>query len=280
MGRQVPRLASRVTMTTWRWLALLLALFCSLAQAQAQFDPSHSAWDGLVKRHVQWLPDNRQSRVDYAAFQRDRGELKRVLDSMSTVSRPTFDGWPREQRMAFLINAYNAFTVELILTKYPDLKSIKDLGTLFQSPWRLRFFTLLGEPRHLDWIEHEQLRPLYGDPRVHAALNCASIGCPALRNEAFTAARLEAQLEDGMMRFMGDRTRNRVRGGKLEVSAIFKWFKEDFEKGHMGFAKVEDVFAKYAPQLTDLPDERARLRDGTLAPSHLDYDWSLNAVGR
>jgi len=145
-----------VTMTTRRWLALLLALFCSLARAQ--FDPSHSAWDGLVKRHVQWLPDNRQSRVDYAAFQRDRGELKRVLDAMSAVSRPTFDGWPREQRMAFLINAYNAFTVELILTKYPDLKSIKDLGTLFQSPWRLRFFTLLGEPRHLDWIEHEQLR--------------------------------------------------------------------------------------------------------------------------
>jgi hypothetical protein len=229
---------------------------------------------------VQWLPDNKQSRVDYAAFQRDRGELKRVLDAMSAVSRPTFDGWPREQRMAFLINAYNAFTVELILTKYPDLKSIKDLGTLFQSPWRLRFFTLLGEARHLDWIEHEQLRPLYGDPRVHAAVNCASIGCPALRNEAFTAARLEAQLEDGMMRFMGDRTRNRVRGGKLEVSAIFKWFKEDFEKGHMGFAKVEDVFARYAPQLTDLPDERARLRDRTLAPSHLEYDWSLNAVGR
>src|SRR5512137_1938576 len=92
MGRQVPRLASRVTMdalATWRWLALLLALFCSLAQAQ--FDPSHSAWDGLVKRHVQWLPDNRQSRVDYAAFQRDRGELKKVLDAMSAVSRPTFD---------------------------------------------------------------------------------------------------------------------------------------------------------------------------------------------
>ena len=205
---------------------------------------------------MRWLPDNRQSRVDYAAFQRDRGELKRVLDAMSAVSRPTFDGWPREQRMAFLINAYNAFTVELILTKYPDLKSIKDLGTLFQSPWRMRFFTLLGEARHLDWIEHEQLRPLYGDPRVHAAVNCASIGCPALRNEAFTAARLEAQLEDGMMRFMGDRTRNRVRDGKLEVSAIFKWFKEDFEKGHKGFAKVEDVFAQVRAS-THRPARRA-----------------------
>jgi hypothetical protein len=182
--------------------------------------------------------------------------------------------------MAFLINAYNAFTVELILTRYPDLKSIKDMGSFVQSAWRKKFFSLLGEPRHLDWIEHEQLRPLYNDPRVHAAVNCASIGCPALRNEAFTAGRLEAQLDDGMVRFLGDRTRNRVNGGQLEVSAIFKWFKEDFEKGHKGFSKVEDVFAKFAVQLSDKPEEQARLRGKTLPVTHLDYDWSLNEVGR
>jgi len=261
-----------------RLLVLLLVLLSGLAQAQ--FDDGHAAWDGLLKKHVRWLPDNKQSRVDYAAFKADRAALKGVLDAMSAVPKAEFDTWSREQRMAFLINAYNAFTVELILTKYPDLKSIRDLGSFVQSAWRKKFFNLLGEPRHLDWIEHEQLRPLYNDPRVHTAVNCASIGCPALRNEAFTATRLEAQLDDGMVRFLGDRTRNRVNGGQLEVSAIFKWFKEDFEKGHKGFSKVEDVFAKFAVQLSDKPEEQARLRGKTLPVTHLDYDWSLNEVGR
>jgi hypothetical protein len=261
-----------------RLLVLLLMLLSGLAQAQ--FDHGHAAWDGLLKKHVHWLPDNKQSRVDYTAFKADRAALKGVLDAMSALPKAEFDTWSREQRMAFLINAYNAFTVELVLTRYPDLKSIKDLGSFVQSPWKKKFFTLLGEPRHLDWIEHEQLRPFYNDPRVHAAVNCASIGCPALRNEAFTAAKLEAQLDDGMARFLGDRTRNRVNGGQLEVNAIFKWFKEDFEKGHQGFSKVEDVFAKFAVQLSDKPEEQARLRDKSLPPTHLDYDWSLNVVRR
>jgi hypothetical protein len=265
--------------TVRRCFVLLLGLLAA-GGAFAQFDHGYVAWDALVKKHVRWLPDNKQSRVDYAAFQADRAELKKVLDSLSAVPKAEFDGWSSPQRMAFLINAYNAFTVELILTKYPDLKSIKDLGSFVQSPWKKKFFRLLGEERHLDWIEHEQLRPNYADPRVHAAVNCASIGCPALRHEAFTATKLEAQLDDGMQRFMGDRTRNRARAGKLEVSSIFKWFREDFEKGHKGYAKVEDVFAKFAAQLTDDPAEQARLKSANMPITHLDYDWSLNAVGR
>jgi hypothetical protein len=83
-----------------------------------------------------------------------------------------------------------------------------------------------------------------------------------------------------MLRFMGDRTRNRVRDGKLEVSMIFKWFREDFEKGYRGFAKVEDVFAHYTAQLSDDPADQGRLRAKTLPVGHLDYDWSLNAIGR
>jgi len=257
-----------------RWLACLLLLLSGLAQAE--FDHEHAAWDRLLVKHVQWLPDNKQSRVDYAGFQRDRAALKAVLDAQSAVPKPDFDAWSRERRMAFLINAYNAFTVELILTRYPNLKSIKDLGSFVQSPWKKKFFSLLGEPRHLDWLEHEQLRPLYMDPRVHAALNCASIGCPALRHQAFVATQLEAQLEDGMQRFLADRTRNHVRNGRLEVSSIFKWFREDFEHGHQGFTRVEDVFARYAAQLSDRPDEQAQLRARALSVDHLDYDWSLN----
>lgn len=270
-------------MTTRRQVLALFAAAVALplaAHALAPFDHGYAAWDALLKKHVRWLPDGKHSRANYKGFAADRAALKAVLDTMSAVPKATFDGWSRSQQMAFLINAYNAFTVELILTKYPDLQSIKDLGSILQSPWRKKFFTLLGEERHLDWIEHEQLRPRYNEPRIHAAVNCASIGCPALRDEAFTAAKLEAQLEDGLRRFMADRTRNRVRGNQVEVSSIFKWFREDFEKGHGGFRQVEDVFAKYAELLSDAPAEQAALKAKSLRVSHLDYDWSLNDAGR
>lgn len=270
-------------MNTRRHFITLLAATLAAplaAQAQTAFDHSHAAWNALLKKHVRWLPDGQQSRANYKGFAADRAALKAVLDSMSAVPKATFDGWSRPQQMAFLINAYNAFTVELILTKYPDLKSIKELGSFVQSAWKKKFFTLLGEERHLDWIEHEQLRPRYNEPRIHAAVNCASIGCPALRDEAFTADKLEAQLEDGMRRFMADRTRNRVKGNKAEISSIFKWFREDFEKGHGGFNKVEDMLAKYAEQLSDQPAEQAALKAKTLSVSHLDYDWSLNDTDR
>ena len=262
-----------------RWILLLVALLLG-TNAWAQFDQGYTAWDGLLKQHVRWLPDQKQSRVNYSGFAVNRTQLKRVLDAMSAVSQAEFGRWTRAQQMAFLVNAYNAFTIELILTRWPDLNSIKDLGSLLQSPWKKEFFVLLGEKRHLDWIEHDQLRPRYKDPRVHAAVNCASIGCPALRNEAFVAPKLEAQLDDSMMRFMSDRTRNRVAGGKLEVNMIFKWFREDWEQGWLGFNKLDDLFARYAMQLTDKPDEQQKLRDRALSPGFLDYDWSLNAAAR
>jgi len=263
-----------------RALLLLVVALLSGSPAWAQFDHGHGGWDALLKKHVRWLPDQKQSRVDYDGFQADRAALKKVLDAMSAVPPAEFERWSREQQMAFLVNAYNAFTVELILTRWPHLKSIKDLGSLLQSPWKKKFFVLLGEQRHLDWIEHEQLRARYQDPRVHAAVNCASIGCPALRPEAFVATKLDAQFDDGMQRFMSDRTRNRVAHGKLEVSIIFKWFREDFEQGWLGYRQLNDVFARHAAQLTDQPEAQRQLRERTLSPGFLDYDWSLNAVGR
>ena len=247
----------------------------------AGFDHSYAAWETLLKKHVKWLPDGKQSRMDYRALLADRSALQAVLAQWSAVTPAQFATFSRDQQMAFLINAYNGFTAELILTKYP-VKSIKDIGSVLQSAWKNKFFTLLGEQHHLDWIEHEQLRPKYKDPRVHAAVNCASIGCPALRPDAFTAQKLDAQLSDGMTRFMGDSTRNRFNAqtGKLEVSSIFKWFREDFEKGQRGFSKLEDVFAFYADQLTDDAAARDKLRAKTVGISFLDYDWSLNDAGR
>ncbi len=268
-----------------QWLLTAAGTCCALGFAHASYaqggaDHSYAAWDALLKKHVKWLPDNKQSRANYKGFAADRSELKAVLESFSKVTQTQFNAFSRAQQMAFLINAYNAFTVELILTQYPDLKSIKDLGSFVQSAWKKKFFSLLGEQRHLDWIEHEQLRPKYQDPRVHGAVNCASIGCPALRNEAFTAPQLDAQMEDGMLRFMGDRTRNRYANGQAQVSSIFKWFGEDFTKGHKGFSSMDDVLAKYAVQLADSPADRAKLAAKGTALSFLDYDWSLNDLGR
>jgi len=177
------------------------------------------------------------------------------------VEEKEFKGWPREEQMAFLINAYNAFTVEKILTRYPDLRSIWDFGKVFGNPFKDEFFSLLGRKMSLDGIEHGLLRKNYREPRVHYAVNCASVGCPMLREEAYVAARLERQLEEQATRFLSDRSRNRYRDGRLEVSKIFDWFKEDFEPR-------QAYFARHA-RLLGYPGGEAPL-------FFLDYDWSLN----
>jgi hypothetical protein len=199
---------------------------------------------------------------------------------LSAVPEPTFNGWSKPQRMAFLINAYNAFTVELILTKYPNLQSIKDLGSVFQSPWKPKWVPLLGTKLSLDDVEHEMLRKrgAYDDPRVHFAVNCASIGCPALREEAFVPERLEAQLDEQAQRFMADRSRNRYNAqrGRLEVSKIFDWFSVDFTSGLRGIASLAAFTARYADQLADAPADREKIRGQQVEIGFLDYDWKLN----
>ena len=261
-----------------RTLAAIALLM--LALPAAALDQSHKAWDDLLKKHVRYVQGGNASRVDYAGFSRDRAQLKAVLDDYQKVTRAEFDGWPKPQQQAFLINAYNAFTVEKILRRYPDIKSIRDYGTVFGNPWKDKFFTLFGQPSYLDFIEHETLRRqgVYDDPRVHVAVVCASIGCPMLRNEAFVAERLEAQLEDGMRRFLSDRTRNRYNPDtrKLEVSKIFDWYGQDFEKGHKGYSSVKATFARYAELLADKPEDRAAVREQKADVTFLDYDWALN----
>ncbi|MEQ9108657.1 MAG: DUF547 domain-containing protein [Limnobacter sp.] len=263
---------------TTRKFFLLFALLFSTTGFAADFDHNYNTWNELLQKHVKWLPDNKQSRVDYAGFQKDRETLKQVLGQWSAVSQTEFNAFSKNQQMAFLINTYNGFTIELILTKYPKIKSIKEIGGVFSSPWKQEFFTLLEKKHHLDWIEHEQLRPRYNDPRVHAAVNCASIGCPALRNEAFTATRLNAQLNDGMRRFVADPSRNRVKNGELQISPIFKWFAEDFQKGHQGFKEVKDVFARWAKDMSDSPEIVDKIASKSLPIVYSDYDWSLNDI--
>ena len=254
--------------------------------AQASFDHAHSAWDALLRKHVRLIDNGKgrgsASQVDYKGFAQERTALASYLQSLSAVTPAQYAGWSKQQQYAFLANAYNAFTIEKILTRYPNLKSIRDFGNVIGNPWKDRFFTLLGKPQHLDGIEHETMRApgAFDDPRVHVAVNCASVGCPMLGNRAVTADRIDAQLDELFIRFMSDRSRNRYnpQTKTVELSRIFDWYGKDFEKGHQGFSSVSDVVAKYAEQLADAAEDRAQLRTGKVPIRFLEYDWSLNDV--
>lgn len=262
--------------------ALLLASALPL-RAQA-FDHGHAAWTALLQRHVVLQRGGQASALHYAGMAADRALLKAYLANLSSVSPAAYGAFSAAQQMAFLINAYNGFTVELILTRYPKLDSIKDLGSLLQSPWKHEWVPLLGRTMSLDDIEHGTLRVRgrFDDPRIHFAVNCASIGCPMLREEAFVATRLEAQLDQQTQRFLADRTRNRYDAvrGRLEVSKIFDWYGEDFGLGHRGVVSLPAFFAAHADLLADAPTDRERIRSMKFGLSFLDYDWALNDAKR
>ena len=261
-----------------RVLSLLIFSWLGLSSAMAgAFD--HGAWDHLLKQHVIVLQKGQASQVDYDGFAHDHAQLKGYLSRLSAVSKDSFDQWPKDEQLAFLINAYNAWTVELILTAWPDVESIKDLGSFFQSPWKKAFIPILGKTRALDDIEHGLIRGSgrYNDPRVHFAVNCASIGCPPLRAEAYNSERLDAQLEEQTIAFLSDRSRNRLENEAVMVSPIFKWYREDFEKGWKGFHALKEFFTTYATALGLSAADVSRLKAEKIEIDFLGYDWRLNA---
>ena len=222
---------------------------------------SHRSWDALLQRHVK-----ENGFVDYKGMQRDSVELNQYL-SLLSAAQPNAKNWTRNEKMAFWINAYNAFTVKLIIDHYP-VESIKDIkrGIPFvNTVWDIKFIKIGGKTYDLNNIEHGILRPDFEDARVHAAINCASYSCPQLRNEAFVAERIEMQLDDAMRRFVNDPLRNRVAAKKAEISEIFKWFRGDFVRDA---GSVRSFINRYAVHPLD--------SNGRI--SHLDYQWSLNDV--
>lgn len=259
----------------------LIAGLLLLGALTARADFDHGAWDDLLKAHVQSIDNGHSTAVDYAGMARDRAALKSYLDGLAAVDSATFAGWTQAAQLAFLINAYNAWTVELILSEWPDLDSIKDLGSLFRSPWKKAFIPLLGDTRSLDDIEHEMIRGddrPYREPRIHFAVNCASIGCPALRAEAFRGADLERQLDEQTRQFLGDPSRNRYADGTFALSSIFKWYRKDFERGWQGYTALTDFLLDY-PAALGIPDrDLDRVGRGDVRIEYLDYDWDLNGV--
>ena len=236
---------------------LFIMIFVSLNYANPV---QHGEWDALVKKHV-----SKNGMVDYQGFLKDKKQLQVYLDKLS-ANRPT-SKWSKNEKMAFWINAYNAFTVKLILDHYP-VNSIKDIkkGIPFvNSVWDIAFIPMGKEKIDLNYIEHTILRKECKDPRIHAAINCASFSCPLLRNEAYTAVRLDEQLNDAMRRFVNDSQRNQLDKSNIKISKIFSWFAGDFK---LNGSSVVDYLNKYAKKRVQ-PNAKI---------DFLEYQWELNDI--
>jgi hypothetical protein len=237
----------------------ILSMVASGSDA-AQSAVDNNIYHGLLQSHVIG------GRVDYQGFSNDE---QRLDDYLTVLEKVDPDALTPPDQMAFYINAYNAWTIKLILSAYPNVRTIKDLGSLFQSPWKKEIVKLKERVVTLDHIEHDILRPRFKDPRVHFAINCASISCPPLLDEPYDGTRLERQLDLVTKRFVNDPNSNFIRGDTLHVSKIFKWFKADFNADILGFFKryAEGEFKK-----------RLDSRNAEITIKYLDYDWSLNKV--
>ncbi len=244
---------------------MLLAVFglCVFRIEPAAADPptvDNALYAGLLARHVH------HGLVDYRGLQQEETQLDRYLDVLAAVVP---DLLSVDERFAFYVNAYNAWTWKLILNHYPGIRSIKDAGSFWQSPWKKKLARIDGRLLTLDEIENDILRPQFKDPRVHFAINCASKGCPPLYNVPFNGRDLDRQLDHVTRAFINDPTRYRLAGDVLLVSRIFKWFREDFHDDIIGF------FQLYAEG--DLRAVlQAKARD--LDVEFLAYDWSLNGA--
>ncbi|MFZ8200082.1 DUF547 domain-containing protein [Alteromonas portus] len=256
----------------------------------------HEPFSELLSEHVKTIDNGASTQVDYHGFKQDRERLTQYLNSLAKVKKSTFDGWNKADQLAFLINAYNAYTVDLILTEYPKIKSIRDLGGFFSSPWKKEIAPLLGKTRTLDEIEHELIRGQgqnakgYNEPRIHFAVNCASIGCPALREEAYVGAKLDSQLNAQTKRFLADTSRNRMDGNTLKLSKIFDWYSKDFENNanrkseswqgakNVNTENLSQFLLLYKDALSLSSQQVSVLEQDTAELEFLNYDWALNAT--
>ena len=242
--------------------ALYLTFFLLLAACSGEARGENLYPDGfatLLTAHVH------DGVVDYAGLKVQEAALNDVLDAMAAIDPAKLS---REDRIAFYVNAYNAWTIKLILQHWPGIRSIKEAGSFLRSPWKQDFVRLDGKTISLDGVEHGILRRQYSDPRLHFALNCASMSCPPLAGVPYAGARLDDQLNAQTAAFINDPAQTFVADGRLHVSKIFDWYGEDFG----GEAGVWTFIRRYAgPGL-------AKAMDGL--PSHglvyMDYDWSLN----
>ncbi|MBI4540496.1 MAG: DUF547 domain-containing protein [Gemmatimonadetes bacterium] len=259
----------------------VLAAFSFLgaaAPAPAQELPDHGRLTALLQDVVV------DERVDYAQLKRRTPELEQYLDQLGRTRPAALEAAGRSPRLAFWINAYNACMLEQVIDHYPIRKASFPpalvnavAGRPDNSVWQIpdvftrKFCRVAGAPRSLDEIEHEILRPM-GEPRVHFVINCAARGCPPLAPQAYTADRLDAQLEDAVRRFLSDPQHFRIERGSpaaVRVNKVLEWFGQDFG----GEEGVRRFLAKYLA-----PADAALLLSAETRIEYLDYDWTLNDV--
>lgn len=254
----------------------VVAWLCVALPAWAQ--GLHTPFSELLAVHVKPINDGHSTEVDYRALAKSKAQLTAYLSSLADIKQSEFERWSEAEQLAFLINAYNGYTLALILEHYDDITTIKDIGGFFSSPWKQAVAPLLGKARTLDEIEHSLIRGdnRYNEPRIHFAVNCASVGCPALRNEAYTAQQLDTQLQHQTQRFLTDNSRNYVSGNVLHLSKIFDWYQQDFEQGFRGTHTVQEFVALYAAALPLDESQVKRLQNNAFTLAYTDYNWALN----
>lgn len=230
----------------------------SLQEIQQENTPeiTHEKWTELLQKYV-----SAEGAVDYKGFQSDSLALNNYLDVLS--QHPPGNNWTKEEQLAYWINVYNAFTIKLITNYYP-VKSIRDIGgsvPFVNSVWDINFFEIGGVPMELNNVEHEIIRKEFNEPRIHFALNCASISCPKLLNEAYTAEQLEQQLQAQTLSFLNNPIKNRIDANQLKLSNIFDWYQGDFTKNK----SLHEFLQQYIPEV-----------NASTHIEYLEYDWGLN----
>lgn len=220
--------------------------------------PTHEAWDSLLQKYV-----SDEGRVNYQGILADSTSLNRYL-SLLGENHPN-RSWSEDEQLAYWINAYNAFTVQLIVRNYP-VESIKDLGGAIykvNTAWDIKFVQIGDRTYDLNNIEHDIIRANFEEPRIHFAVNCASVSCPKLSNKAYTAAQLDEQLTAAAKGFVNNPSKNTLSATGAELSRIFKWFKGDFTDGGLSLVEFINQFAE------------TKLSEDT-AIDYREYDWNLN----
>ena len=248
---------------------LLFTIALLFAGSSFAFDQSHKDFDSILKAHVSYKGS--QSYVDYKTIKANPVALDKYLSSLSAVKKEDFDKWTAGNKLAFLINAYNAFTIKLIVKNYP-VQQIKDLGSFLKSPWKIKFFKLSGKETHLDEVEHVMIRKNFDEPRIHFSVVCASIGCPPLHDFAFTGNGLEKQLKKATAAFLGDKEKNSydAKKKKLRLSKIFKWYGDDFKKKYGSYLKFVST------RITTSKADQDLIAKDKVSSSWNSYDWNLN----
>lgn len=218
---------------------------------------THEQWTNLLQKHV-----NADGWVNYEGFIKDSLQLNNYLQQIES-NYPNEKNWSREQILAYWINAYNAYTVQIVIRNYPvaSIKDIKPGVAFLNSVWDIKFITIEGEQLDLNNIEHNILRKM-NEPRIHFAVNCASYSCPKLLNTAYEAATIDNQLNQQAIDFINDPKRNVITAEKADVSSIFNWFTGDFTID----GSLKDFLNKYS---------KVPITENT-GINFLEYNWNLN----